>query len=549
MFDVTGRKAREDDLARQANLHGVVADLGSHALTSPSLQSFFDTAVDKVARAVNAPLVMILEQPRGGSALVSRSLRGFGNAVPAVELKEGEHPAAESVLERGNAALIPDLAAHTKGRVPAVLSQAGAISGAIAAIRGEEGVPFGTIEIYDRRLNAYRGTEREFLVSVANIVGYCIARLQAARNLSDSEERFRTLVESAPVGICILQDDQVVFMNPSQEEVLGAGRAPFPLPEMENVFHPSDAFLFRRKYEAMCSGTADLSDQDLRVLCQSRDCGGEVCWMNTRMTPIQWRGAPAVLMSMSDVSKTKEMELITLKQERMATLGRVASGIAHEVRSPLSALNVLLSGLKRAVEVADGMAPETRGAILRSVEKLHGASGKIEGVIRRALDFSRPLAVPMAPLSINEAIRESLTIAESLLARSGIEVVTSLREDLPPCRGDKRLLEQVLLNLLTNAAQAMEGRDGKRRIRVTSAMENGEIAVAVADTGPGIPEEFREKVFEPFFTTRGSGTGIGLSISRKIVSEHGGTLRAGASEQGGALFTILLPPLAAHPSS
>ncbi|MEW6721181.1 MAG: ATP-binding protein [Thermodesulfobacteriota bacterium] len=545
MFDVTERRAREDGLERQANLHGVVAALGRLALTDPPLPDFLDAVVNDVAVALRVPLVWILERRPDGSGLVSRSVRGFGGRKGSFGLKGGEHPAAEAVLDTKAPAVYPDLRVDLGACLPPVLARAGARSGAIAPIRTEESVPFGTLEAYDARLWAFGPTDRVFLESVANLAGSFIARLRSARELADSEERFRTLVHSAPVGFCILDGDRAIFMNPYQAEIFGTRGTPVSLSDIEKAFHASDAVLFRKRYVSILSGKSEPPDLELRIRRHRPESGEELRWVSVRMTPFQWLGAPAVLVSMSDTSKTKEMELFTLKQERMATLGKVASGIAHEVRSPLSALNVLVTGMKRVVENADGVAPEARDPILRMIDRINDASGKIESIIRRALDFTRPLAVPMAPLSVNEVVREGLAIAESMLARNGVEVLASLREDLPPCRGDKRLLEQVLLNLLSNAVQAMEGRNGERRIRVTSAMENGEIAITVADTGPGIPEELRDKVFEPFFTTRGSGTGIGLSISRKIVTEHGGTLRAGTCEGGGALFTILLPPLSA----
>ena len=126
---------------------------------------------------------------------------------------------------------------------------------------------------------------------------------------------------------------------------------------------------------------------------------------------------------------------------------------------------------------------------------------------------------------------------------------------LPACRGDIHLLEQALINLMTNAAQAMEGQEGEQRIELSSsftgsAAEDGyHVAVSVADSGPGIPKEVRDKIFDPFFTTKRSGTGIGLSITHKIITDHGGFLRVETSRWGGALFTIVLPAMPSGMSS
>jgi signal transduction histidine kinase len=178
---------------------------------------------------------------------------------------------------------------------------------------------------------------------------------------------------------------------------------------------------------------------------------------------------------------------------------------------------------------------------------MKGASAKMEAVIRRVLSFSRPGPPRMDPLDINLCIREAVDMAEASLRKMGSRVTISGQGVLPACRGDKGLLEQALINLMTNAAQAMEGQKSERVIELGSSCrsfieEGGRyVTLTVADSGPGIPGEIREKIFDPFFTTKDSGTGIGLSITHKIIADHGGFIRAGTSRWGGALFTIVLP--------
>jgi signal transduction histidine kinase len=152
----------------------------------------------------------------------------------------------------------------------------------------------------------------------------------------------------------------------------------------------------------------------------------------------------------------------------------------------------------------------------------------------------------MEPLDLNGCLREAVDMARISLQKAGVQVSVALQEDLPACRGDTSLLAQALLNLLTNAAPALEGQEGKKVIEIRSSRSsassrNGFVTVSVADSGPGVPEGLREKVFDPFFTTKSSGTGIGLAITQKIVSDHGGFIRVGTSRFGGALFTIGLP--------
>jgi PAS domain S-box-containing protein len=383
------------------------------------------------------------------------------------------------------------------------------------------------------------GTVQGCVASFTDITAWKEA--QAA--LRESEERFRSLVEHALVGFFILQEGEVVFLNPAQEKLFGAVRVPFPLAVLEGSVHPEDKKKFRECREALGAGRTVGREAEMRFYPRGTEPSGRTLrWVHCRMTPIVFRGKEAVLVNMVDVTQLKEMERIALIQEKMVSLGHVATGIAHEIRNPLSGLNLYLSSLEKVLEEAEGLEEEAREAAGTIVEMALSASQKIEGVIRRVMDFASPAPPKLVPLCVNHCVKEALHLSQVALRKTGIRVEVSLQEDLPPCRGDARLLEQVLLNLLTNAAQVMEQREGKKRIEVTSRVEGGHVIFTVADSGPGVPAGLREKIFDPFFTTKQEGTGIGLSITHKIVSDHGGFLTVGTSKWGGALFTVGLPP-------
>jgi len=142
---------------------------------------------------------------------------------------------------------------------------------------------------------------------------------------------------------------------------------------------------------------------------------------------------------------------------------------------------------------------------------------------------------------VNQVVREALEFSSATLRKGGISVGTELSPGLPRCVADSRLLEQVLLNLITNAVQAMEIENGPKRLGVATAQENGTVLIRVFDNGPGVPFHLREKIFDPFYTTRKTGHGIGLSFSHRVIESHGGTLTASGSEWGGAEFRIALP--------
>lgn len=237
----------------------------------------------------------------------------------------------------------------------------------------------------------------------------------------------------------------------------------------------------------------------------------------------------------------REMEKRARTQEKLASLGQVATGIAHEIRNPLSGLNIYLSMLEKIVAEGKGLEPATRDLAATIVAQLKSASGKIESVIGRVMDFTKPHPLKLTAVDVNPAVEEAFALSKIFLTKKKVRVTTALDMELPHVLADLPMIEQVLLNLVTNAAQAMEQTQGPREIHISSFREGDAVVISVGDSGPGVPVEIREKIFDPFFTTRTDGSGIGLSICQRIVSDHRGTLTVGTAALGGAEFRIALP--------
>jgi signal transduction histidine kinase len=157
------------------------------------------------------------------------------------------------------------------------------------------------------------------------------------------------------------------------------------------------------------------------------------------------------------------------------------------------------------------------------------------------MDFSKPGAPKMVRTNINESLEEAVKLASVTMRKNGIKFKTILAPDLPPCYADPNLIEQVVLNLITNAARAMEKSNGNRIVEIASSAANNTLSIQVADSGPGVPLEIREKIFDPFFTTSEEGSGIGLNIAQRIVADHNGSISLHTSKWGGAEFRIELP--------
>jgi PAS domain S-box-containing protein len=427
-------------------------------------------------------------------------------------------------------------AAATRGRC----LRHGYESIALVPLRAAD-VTFGLLQLTDRRKGLFEPYLIAQLERIAENVGATLSRLLTREALQESEDRFRSLVENSLVGILIVVDGRIVFRNPESERLLGPIPEGIPFRELGEV-HLDDMRQYKLLCDAMAEGDAAMHAADLRYLAGgSGSSGSPTKWIHIRTSPIEHRGRMATLVNLVDVTRVKDLEQIATTREKLVSLGQLAAGISHEIRNPLSGINVNVSALELLCRRFDGMTSEEEARIGATVGKIRLASEKIASVIRRVMDFSKPVPPKLGQVDLNGVIEEALQMSEASLRRSGIEILKILDPRLPKCQADPRLLEQVLLNLISNAVQAMESCAGGRRLEVTSCRERDRVVVRVADSGPGVPANLRSKIFDPFYTTRKDGHGIGLSFSNRVIADHNGRLDLSTSRFGGAEFRIEIP--------
>lgn len=359
------------------------------------------------------------------------------------------------------------------------------------------------------------------------------ARKEAEEALRRSEHNFRELVENLPVGILLIQDGEIVYQNPEQRRLLGGVR------QLRNfaAVHPDDLGKVRESYRKIVGGLAPQVDLDFRLYSGGRR-RGQLLWVYCRARPIDFQGRQTILVSMMDVSQAKELERLLRIQDKMSSLGRVAAGIAHEIRNPLSGINIYLGTLRRLYGL-----PGQEARAREILAQLEVASAKIEAVIRRVTDFARPGQPRFKAMEPNRVVQAALELTGLFLEKHGVVPQLELASGLPYCRADQPQIEQVLLNLITNSVEAMATLPAglPRPLRLRTALQDEMVEIRVDDGGPGIEVTTRERVFDPFFTTKADGTGIGLNISQRIINDHGGRLEVVEGELGGAGLRILLP--------
>lgn len=225
----------------------------------------------------------------------------------------------------------------------------------------------------------------------------------------------------------------------------------------------------------------------------------------------------------------RAMEFLSLEANRFETLGRVVAGIMHDLGSPLTVINSHIELMSMESEVTD---LDERLSVMRQQVQHCG------DLVRTTMGFLRNEVQGPAPIVLNDEVKACLTVAAPQLRESRVTVETNLASDLPLIKGEGVLIRQIVLNLITNACQAL-GEMPTRKLRIETWTEGNDACVAVEDTGPGVPQEIRNRIFDTFFSTKGKkGTGLGLSVVRNLMRRHNGSVVLERSDESGARFLL-----------
>lgn len=242
---------------------------------------------------------------------------------------------------------------------------------------------------------------------------------------------------------------------------------------------------------------------------------------------------------MRDVTDEQRLAEQLLQQEKLAAVGQLVSGVAHELNNPLAGVMAFSQLLLAAPDELD---EETRVGI----ETIYREAQRAAKIVSSLLTFARQQPAERSVTQLNDIVTDTLELRRYAMRTAGLEVTLALQADLPVTWADPFQLQQVVLNLIGNAEQALANTVHAGRIRITTAQKGTQLILSVRDNGPGIAPEQRDRIFNPFFTTKpvGQGTGLGLSISDGIIREHGGRIRVESTLGGGATFIVEIPRVA-----
>jgi PAS domain S-box-containing protein len=380
------------------------------------------------------------------------------------------------------------------------------------------------------------------IVRMVGFVRDITARKRAEAALRSSEERFAKAFRSSPDAIAIARqtDARIVEVNERWETMFGYSRAEAigRTSAQLGIFVKEDD---RHRFRALMVAQGYVRDFEVDLRTQS----GEVLRAVMASETVDMEGNPCVVTIIRDVTERRRGELEAAEHRRqvahlgrVALLGELSGALAHELNQPLTAILANARAAQRLMTSGPSKAAEVH-EILEDIAEDDRRAGE---VIHRLRALLRKGEMQWRPLDLNEVVTEVLELMHSDLIQRRCVVETRLAGSLPPVHGDRVQLQQVLLNLIVNACDAMAAEvPGERRLTIVTAFtDEGFVQLSIADQGTGIPEDQLDRVFEPFVTWKEHGLGLGLTICRSIVSAHGGRLWAVNNREGGATFHLAL---------
>lgn len=346
-----------------------------------------------------------------------------------------------------------------------------------------------------------------------------------AQTLRETKTLNDLIIENAADGvIAIDRQGDVTTMNPAAEQITGY--------TLHELVGQSYATLFANTQ--FYSPVLDTLEHGTEHVAQEISFPGRERTIEISVTTSRIHNAHGELIGalviFSDLTARKETQRRLAQTERLATLGELMAGVAHEVRNPLTAIRGYVQIIRQQTSLPEHQ--EYLSVVLNEIDS-------INKVIQQLLDFSRPRQSQWQQIRLNALIEETLILVQTAGLQARIAFTTEFDPGLAPIVADRELLKQVILNILINAVQAIAAR-GEIRIR-TWQYSASQQAVMIEDNGNGIDLAIQKKIFDPFFTTKASGTGLGLALSQRIINAHQGDIHVTSQPGCGAIFTLILP--------
>jgi PAS domain S-box-containing protein len=529
-FNEAGLHLRQE-IERLSGLYHISLMMG----TGTEVSKICQLLTRKVARLLRAEMCLILLYDERERSLQAQ-LPAYGVSDEHLRLLRApldEQNLAAQVFKTGEAYLTNQ--AQTD---PLISSSARELLGvrtmlAVPLLAGNRAL--GTLEVMNKQ-GGFLEEDKRLATIFASQAAHLLFQAQLFEQLRESEERYRQIFESALDGLYrSTTDGQLVTVNPALVKMLGYRRPEELLGAnlMHDLLMDQTAARQLREELAACG-------QALDVECKLRRRSGEAvsARLSVRVVTDQANQESYHLGIVKDITEQKRLAEQLILSERLAAVGELVAGVAHEVRNPLFGITTTLSALSRRLSDRETVQPY--------LEVVKVEAERLNYLMEQLLEHSRPIWLDEEPADLGNVIRDAMDQFSEQARQRGVTLTFDCPAGVPSLRFDRRKMHGVFINLLDNALQHTQA-GGQVRIAIESlpnssaAREPQELQITISDTGTGIPTENLSRVFDPFFTTRARGTGLGLAITRKTIHDHGGTITVHSEMERGTTFTIRLP--------
>jgi PAS domain S-box-containing protein len=413
-------------------------------------------------------------------------------------------------------------------------------------ISGKEGKVLGVIQVGSREPAHFSQEDKDVLELIGNRIGVSIENAMLQDQCARSEEKYRTLFNSDPHPIFILDNQtfNILDMNQRAQDSYGYLR--------EELLGTSFLQLGEESDSEVAESLNSLSEDKSHLLTKKQHYrkGDKPFYVDINMSYAKYGETDVIIAATTDITEVIEKETQLIQAGKMTTLGVMAAGMAHEINQPLNVIQVcadfFLKMVNRGQKIED---EDLRGMANDIVHNVERASG----VIKHVRDFARQSEPVLSRIKINDPVNDVFKVLGHQLKVHEVEVDLDLDPEIPEILAEHNRLEQVFINLVSNAIDAMDEKDNRpeisdkeKRLTIKSFAENEHVCVKVTDTGIGMSEEVKNKIFEPFYTTKkvGKGTGLGVSISYGIVKDYKGDIEIESEAGKGTTFIIKFPQAA-----
>ncbi len=546
LWDTTEDKLAKEEKDHRNNELAAMCSIYSVLNAKADIHQRVTKAITEIQQFLDADSIRIYLKDPNGRYYCEHSAGPAGDICRGIDIVS-ENSIIHRVAASGEFAVFEDL---PEGCIDEVceLEPQRMQSLAYIPISTKDKRSLGVIRIGSRHPKQRLIKTQSILELIGNRIGVSIENTMLQGQVIKSEEKYRSLFNNDPHPIFILDiTNHCIFdMNQRAEDFYGCRRGDLVGTPFMALGDSDD--------DELAEGLKVLSTDQSLLFTKRRHYRktGQPFFVNVNISRANYGENDVVIASITDISSSVEKEKQLIQASKLTTLGQMAAGMAHELNQPLNVIQICVDYLQKSAKKGHALPTE---AILSLAEDISSNVSRATDIIRHMRDFSRQSDVMRHKININDPIQDVFKVLGHQLKVHQIELVLDLDPDLPVIMAEHNRLEQVFINLVTNAIDAMDEKEKQqsapkyqKRLTITSRAADGQVIVTVTDNGMGMPEDVKDKIFEPFFTTKavGKGTGLGVSISYGIVQDYDGTISISSVDGAGTTFELQFPTATEH---